>query len=98
MLWLDPLLGTWATWYYFLSSITYLKKKLIIKNYKVQIQTISNQVVMLASSNVEGASRMCNLQGDTHDLYEDEGLKIYLITLAWKKEKKIKHIEIMIQV
>ena len=46
----------------------------------------------------ELAGRMCNLQGDTHDLYEDEGLKIYLITIAWKKKKKIKHIEIMIQV
>ena len=54
----------------------------------MQIQTISNQLVMLASSNVEGASRMCNLQGDTHDLYEDEGLKIYLITITWKKKKK----------
>ena len=54
----------------------------------MQIQTISNQLVMLASSNVEGASRMCNLQGDTYDLYEDEGLKIYLITIAWKKKNQ----------
>jgi len=43
---------------------------------------------MLASSNIEGASRMSNLQGNAHDPWdEDERQKIYLITIAWRKKK-----------
>ena len=54
---------------------------------------------MLASSNVEGASRMSTLQGNAHDPWdEDERQKIYLIPIAWRKRKKIKHVEIAIQV
>ena len=54
----------------------------------MQIQTISNQLVMPASSNVEGASQMCNLQGDTHDMYEDERPKDLLDHNRLKKRKK----------
>ena len=38
---------------------------------------------MLASSNIEEASQMSNLQGNAHDPWdEDERQKIYLITTA----------------
>ena len=62
------------------SSVTYLKIKKIVK---CKSKKISNQLVMLASSNIEGASRMSNLQGNAHDPWdEDERQKIYLITIA----------------
>ena len=44
---------------------------------------------MLASSNIEEASQMSNLQGNAHDPWdEDERQKIYLITTAWRKKSQ----------
>ena len=45
---------------------------------------------MLASSNIEGASRMSNLQGNAPDPWdEDERQKIYLIILKKKKNQAL---------
>ena len=52
---------------------------------------------MLASSNIEEASQMSNLQGNAHD----PGMKTNARRSTWSQpleEKKVKHVEIVIQV